>query len=165
MTQLQESVREPDLPSECDEQSRSRRVVEEGEIDLVRVFVLNDAPGKVTGVQKIGVEADLAWVGVRRSQPANDADPDPTRDHAPVEAAHSECGTNLRAFCRRPALDPVVASDGSGIRRREESERCERCDEVFLETIHLRSQQDAAASMSRLQKRANPCGGAAVPVS
>jgi hypothetical protein len=72
----------PIAPSERAQQQIALGVVEEQEIDLMRVLVLHDAPGELTGVQQIGVEPDLAWQGARRFA-VNDVNRDWTRNQGP----------------------------------------------------------------------------------
>src|SRR5438477_364206 len=79
------------------------------EVDLMRVLVLDRAPGERAGVDQGGVEPDLTpgRVGLRAGA---QVDRHGCGDDAPVEQADVECDANLGLLPGRAAVEDVVAA-------------------------------------------------------
>jgi hypothetical protein len=87
-------LRAPVASAQRSEQGRAVGLVEEEEVDLVRVLVLHDAPREAPRIEEIGVEPDLIRDRLRVDASHN-VDRDLLRDDAPVETAHCERARDL----------------------------------------------------------------------
>src|SRR4029077_3259263 len=88
---------------------RTRRVGEEGEVDLVRVLVLHDAPGETAGVEEIRVEPDLVGRRVRGDAWPHVHD-DGARIDVPWDRTRVRRAGDLCLLGRRAAVEDVVAA-------------------------------------------------------
>jgi hypothetical protein len=138
-------------------------IVEDEEVDLVRVLVLDDAPGEAAGVDERRIQPDVAGCGVGVLGVA-DVDGDAAAYDPPVEGARVERGAHLRLLARRAAFEDVVAARGERGGRQEKEGNCrKRCES----TKHL-VKWSACTARSRilvLQPRAAGSAPPASPVS
>src|SRR2546423_11498059 len=87
----------------------AEHVTQEEEVDLMRVLVLDDAPGEDAHVEEAGFEPELA---LRRlgGDARGDVDGDLRGHEVPVEGACVESFANLSLLDLRAALEDVVAA-------------------------------------------------------
>ena len=106
-------VAAPDRAAERGAERRLRSLGEQGEVDLVGVLVLDDAPGVLARVQQAGIEVDRSRDRVVNGD-RRDLDRDLLRDEAPVERACVQRVLHRLLLGRRAALEDVVAAAGMG---------------------------------------------------
>ena len=98
---------------------RAHRVGEDGEVDLVAVLVLHDAPGEAARVEEVRIEPDLARRRVGRNAAPDVHDDGPGNDVPRERARVQRCG-HLQLFGRGAAVEHVLAAGGEGTRNDRE---------------------------------------------
>src|SRR4029079_1651554 len=88
---LTRAVRPPGRATEGVVEARPDLGVEKEEVDLMRVLVLDDSPGRAASREQLRAEPDLDPRRIRGAA-ARDVDRHVRRDEAPVEGARAERG-------------------------------------------------------------------------
>src|SRR3954454_9002550 len=98
---------------------RARLVGEDEEVDFVCVFVLDDTPGEIAGIEQVGVQPDHA-----RARGGVDAAADMDRhrrgNNVPVEAARLQSRDDLGPLPSCPPVEDVVTAACRGTARSSE---------------------------------------------
>ena len=105
----------PGLRAEQTAEPGASRVVEEEVVDLVRVLVLDDAPGAHAQGKHPRVEPDVALARVAADL-ACDVNRHVPRQEPPVERARGEGRTNRRTLACSAAVERIPGSDRLGPR-------------------------------------------------